>query len=378
MSTALFDRRGPALAQPGAFPAEAAWWARIWDAPLAVKLHWMLRIGVAAEFFGHGLAGLYRSPAWIPYFTVFGFSRQFAHDHLFYVTGTVDIMMAVLVLWRPMRAAMLYMAVWGMFTAWLRPLTGESFFEVVERGANYGMPAAFLLLSGWGGATLRPWFERVRPTAELSEDVARRLAWVMQGSIALLLIGHGGLGLFADKKEWFDFFGWFGISAASVSANHLMQWVGLFEVALGVAVLVKPLRGLLWFILVWKVGTELLRPLVGQPNFQFIERAGDYVLPVTLLWVLVWLRSATHAWQPVAVRPAVATPAPAVRPGPVAGPGPTNGFRPSPPAPAPSGPDPQVLAAAAALNARLAARRADPASRTSRRLVLSGDATSSS
>lgn len=374
MSIALLERRGPVPA----FPAEAAWWARMWDAPLVVKLHWILRIGVAAEFFGHGLAGLYRSPAWIPYFTLFGFSKQFSHDHLYYVTGTVDIVMAALVLWRPMRAAMLYMAVWGMFTAWLRPLTGESIFEVVERGANYGMPAAFLLMSGWGGATLRPWFERVRPTAELSEDVARRLGWVVQGSIALLLIGHGGLGLVADKKEWFDFFGWFGISAASVSANHLMQWVGLFEVALGVAVLVKPLRGLLLFILVWKVGTELLRPLVGQPNFQFIERAGDYVLPITLLWVTVWLRSVTHAWQPAAVVPAGATPAPPARPAPLAAPAPVSHARPVPPPPERIGPSPEVLAAAAALNARLAARRADPVARSSRLLVLSGEAPSSS
>lgn len=376
MTTALLDRRAPVLGQPRASALDSAWWARVWGAPLAVKLHWMLRIGVAAEFLGHGLAGLYRSPAWIPYFTLFGFSRQFAHDHLFYVTGTVDILMAALVLWRPMRAAMLYMAVWGMFTAWLRPLTGESFFEVVERGANYGMPAAFLLLSGWGGATLRPWFERVRPTAELSRDVARRLGWVMQGSIALLLIGHGGLGLVADKKEWFDFFGWFRISSASVSAGHLMQWVGLFEVALGVAVLVKPLRGLLLFILVWKVGTELLRPLVGQPNFQFIERAGDYVLPVALLWVLVWLRSVAASSQPIAVRPPVATPAPATRPRPLPAPVPAPAWSSRSPL-APGGPDPQVLAAAAALNARLAARRADPASRTTRLLVSSGDAPTS-
>jgi hypothetical protein len=358
-----------------------AWWVRLWDAPLAVKLHWILRIGVAAEFFGHGLAGLYRSPAWIPYFTLFGFSKQFSHDHLFYVTGSFDILMAALVLLRPMRAAMLYMAVWGMFTAWLRPITGESWFELVERGANYGMPAAFLLLSGWGGATLRPWFERVGPSADLSEDVARRLAWVMQGGIALLLIGHGGLGLVADKKEWFDFFRWFGISAASVSAHHLMQSVGLFEVALGVAVLVKPWRGLLLFILVWKVGTELLRPLVGQPNFQFIERAGDYVLPVTLLWVLVWLRSVTNARPPVAVRTAVATPAPAARPQPArvrVAPMPASGSLPVPPTPAASGPDPDVLAAAAALNARLAARRADPTLRTSRLLVLNANAPTSS
>jgi hypothetical protein len=32
---------------------------------LAVKLHWVLRVGVALEFLGHGLAGFYRPVAWI-------------------------------------------------------------------------------------------------------------------------------------------------------------------------------------------------------------------------------------------------------------------------------------------------------------------------
>ena len=368
MSTSLLER--PVRAQPDASlvrrPAAGAILDNAWNAPLATKLHWILRMGVAAEFIGHGLAGLYRSPAWIPYFTLFGFSKQFAHDHLFYVTGTVDITLALLVLFRPMRAVLLHMAFWGMFTAWLRPVVGESWFELVERGANYGMPLAFLMLSGLPGRSWRSWFEQVRPREVLFEDLALQLAWVMRVSIFLLLVGHGGLGIFADKKEWYDFFGWFGISHATVSANHLMQWVGLFEVALGVAVLVKPLRGLLLFVLVYKVGTELLRPLVGQPNFQFIERAGDYVLPIALLWVLNGLRNKTPA--PVAAAPldSVALAArPAPREYPRASPaaavhanGNGNGTSPKPHA-APASPDPDVLAAAAALTARLAARRAD-------------------
>jgi hypothetical protein len=45
-----------------------------------------------------------------------------------------------------MRTVMVHMAVWGLMTAWLRPLTGESWFELVERGANFGMPLALLVL----------------------------------------------------------------------------------------------------------------------------------------------------------------------------------------------------------------------------------------
>jgi len=291
--------------------------SQFWAAPLATKVFWLLQVGVALEFIGHGMAGLWRSPAWLPYYTFFGFSKGFAHDHLYYVTGTVDIALAAVMLIWPNRAVMLHMAFWGVFTAALRPLTGESVFELVERGANYGMPLALLLLSGWGTWSLRSWFGRVRPPQTFaSEALARQLDWVMRGSIALLLVGHGGLGIWAHKPEWLDFFGWFGISAHTVATQHLSQWVGVFEIALGLAVLVKPLRSLLLFVLVYKLGTELLRPLVGQNNFQFIERAGDYVLPVTLIWVLAWLRA--HGERPVerarAVAPAWTAVKVAIRP----------------------------------------------------------------
>jgi predicted metal-dependent TIM-barrel fold hydrolase len=56
-----------------------------------------------------------------------------------------------------------------------------------------------------------------------------------------------------------------------------------FEILLGIAILIKPWRSLVIFVLVWKFATELLRPLVGQPWFQFVERVGDYVLPPALL-----------------------------------------------------------------------------------------------
>lgn len=249
------------------------------------RLHWVLRVGVASEFIGHGLAGLSRPAAWIPYFGLFGFSEGVAHDHLMYIVGGLDVVLGVLVLVRPMRAVLLHMFFWGLLTAALRPLTDESFFELVERGANYGLPLAFFLLARPGTWSPRSWFERIRP-GPLDDRLTRQLAWVMRASIALLLIGHGGLGIWAHKKEWFDFFDFFGIDQATVTSAHLSQFVGWFEVGLGLAVLLRPVRSLLVFVLAWKVGTELLRPLVGQPNYQFIERGGDYALPIALLMLM--------------------------------------------------------------------------------------------
>ncbi len=64
------------------------------------------------------------------------------------LTGGVDIFLGFLVLFKPLRAALLYMAVWGLWTALLRPLAGEPLWETVERAPNYLIPAALLYLRG--------------------------------------------------------------------------------------------------------------------------------------------------------------------------------------------------------------------------------------
>ncbi|MGH9181195.1 MAG: hypothetical protein ACRDY5_05720, partial [Acidimicrobiales bacterium] len=103
MMTAVPGSASPSL-RPG--PATETRWAAALRAPLAVQLHWILRVGVAAEFVGHGLAGLHRTEPWISYFGLFGISRDFAFDHMFYVTGSIDILLGLLVLYRPMRSVL--------------------------------------------------------------------------------------------------------------------------------------------------------------------------------------------------------------------------------------------------------------------------------
>jgi hypothetical protein len=66
--------------------------------------------------------------------------------------------------------------------------------------------------------------------------------------------------------------------------------VGWFEIALGVAVLFKPARNLLLFVVTWKVGTEFLRYSAGEPMWEFIERGGSYAAPLALLIATTWLR----------------------------------------------------------------------------------------
>lgn len=111
---------------------------------------------MAAEFFGHGCVALMQNPDWVPFITLFGFSAETALS-IMPVIGALDVSLAVLVLLRPTRIALLWMTFWGLFTAVLRPLTGLSILAFIERGANWGAPLALLLLIGWP----RAWRELV-------------------------------------------------------------------------------------------------------------------------------------------------------------------------------------------------------------------------
>src|SRR4029453_7877044 len=93
---------------------------------------------------------------WLPFFAVVGISADWAYS-LMPLIGAVDIAAGIATLFVPRRAIVAYMTVWALWTALLRPLSGGSVFEMVERAGNYGVPLAFLMMLG-RPRNLREWF----------------------------------------------------------------------------------------------------------------------------------------------------------------------------------------------------------------------------
>lgn len=121
------------------------------------KAEWVLRIAVAGEFLGHGVFALQGKKDWVGWFANFGVSDPVLATKLLLWVGLMDIVLAILILIRPVRIALLWMALWGLWTALIRPLVGMPVWDFVERWANWGAPLALLLLVGWP-KTLREWF----------------------------------------------------------------------------------------------------------------------------------------------------------------------------------------------------------------------------
>jgi len=154
--------------------------------------------------------------------------------------------------------------------------------EFFERAGNFGVPLAFLAMAP-RPATLRNWFEPLR--ASVDAERLRLVRWILTVSIASLLMGHGGLAFFGKKALLLTHFASIGVT---LTPGQLQQF-GLFEIALGLLVLVRPRwTGLMLFVLVYKLATESLHPIAGRwiDVLETLERMGDYVAPLAVIVLL--------------------------------------------------------------------------------------------
>ncbi len=264
---------------------------RRWRAlPLEHKLHWLLRLGVVGCFLGHGAYGVLTKEAWVPYFGVVGIARAWAYWLMPWI-GAMDVSLGLMMAVIPLRIVLLHLTVWSLWTAALRPLSGDVVWECFERAGNYGVPLAFLVFASVP-CRLRGWFAPVWPSdmLPLTVDRARAMHKILRVTTCLLLFGHGALGALHSKPALTAHYASIGLYDLAVGGLTLTQVVGGCELVLAVAVLVAPLPRLLLGICLWKMGTEALFMTSGALPLEWIERAGSYVVPLALSYLMVTKR----------------------------------------------------------------------------------------
>jgi hypothetical protein len=92
------------------------------------KFEWALAVGGKADWVG-----------WISQMT--GVGAETAATLLMLV-GAADIVVAAVILVKPVKPVLLWAAFWGFWTALVRPLVGQSWLDFIERFANWGAPLA--------------------------------------------------------------------------------------------------------------------------------------------------------------------------------------------------------------------------------------------
>jgi hypothetical protein len=228
-------------------------------------------------FIGHGAWGIITKADWIPFFAVLGIPENIAW-RLMPLTGAFDIVVGLSMFFRPSWPVIGWMAVWTVVTAFLRPLSGLSSWEVVERAGNFGPPIVLILLFAKPSLSTH--------VSQLWQTTAKRLTYgraLLLLCLSSLLLGHGAFGLLLQKPLLIRHWSALGVE----NPLQILQAAGAFEILLALLTLAAPSRALYFFILMWKLGTEFLYPVAGRALdvFEFIERWGDFGIPIALVLI---------------------------------------------------------------------------------------------
>jgi hypothetical protein len=248
------------------------------------KIYYTLRIAAAMCFIGHGAFGLIGKEIWCNYFAVFGIGHGMAYKLMPWV-GSVDILCGISLLIYPTKAVLTWLVVWGTITALMRPMSGEPFAEFIERAGNFGAPLALLVLSVGKGAFFKGFPSFVKPVGQTDEATIERVTYILRAVVFLLLVGHGWLNLI-EKKGLMGQYTALGFS----NPGEVAHIAGMLELTAACLLLIRPLRPVIFALLIWKVGTELFYP--HWEIFEWIERGGSYgsllalwfVLPQSKMW----------------------------------------------------------------------------------------------
>ena len=286
------------------------------DISVASTVYWILRVSCAMNFIFHGLWGVLGKASWVKLFAVGGIGEEAAYP-LMHVIGVVDIIAGMVILFAParlapVRAVLVYIVVWGMWTALLRPLAGSAWWYFFERAANFAPPLALLLYTGLGNS-IKDWFKGVA-TPALTQDKIEQIKWVFRLAIGAFLITHGGYGAIEGRQFLIGHFASVGLPGLLTDPETFLIATGVFEMALGALVLINPMRPILVVVLVWEVFINLLFVTSGLGAsgirtsehaqgvwiISTLERFGMYGAPA-VLFMLMGYRASSPRVKPVPV-----------------------------------------------------------------------------
>ena len=104
--------------------------------------------------------------------------------------------------------------------------------------------------------------------------------WILRIGIFGTFLGHGIFAL-GVKESWIPFFTAVGISESA--AITLLPLIGAMDILVALFALLFPLRIILIWAALWGFITALIRPIAGDPIWDFVERSANWAAPLALL-----------------------------------------------------------------------------------------------
>src|SRR3989338_7266556 len=103
----------------------------------------------------------------------------------------------------------------------------------------------------------------------MEQERLKKVEWILRIGIFGTFLGHGVFALLV-KQSWIPYFTSVGISESS--AIFLLPFIGVIDILVAAFVLIKPIRAVLIWATVWAFATALIRPISGEPIWDFVER----------------------------------------------------------------------------------------------------------
>ncbi|MEK6941098.1 MAG: hypothetical protein AABW49_04340 [Nanoarchaeota archaeon] len=104
--------------------------------------------------------------------------------------------------------------------------------------------------------------------------------WILRLGIFGTFLGHGIFAL-QTKEGWIHYFTAVGIT--ETTARTLLPLIGVMDVTTALFALFFPMRIILAHAALWGFITALIRPISGEPVWDFVERASNFMAPLALL-----------------------------------------------------------------------------------------------
>ncbi len=114
----------------------------------------------------------------------------------------------------------------------------------------------------------------------MNNKTEKRVAWILRIGASGVFLGHGVVAL-QGNVAWIPLITTFGFTTEI--AIKLLPVIGAFDLFIAVMLLLFPVRAVLLWASFWAFATALSRPLSGLPVWAFVERTGNWAIPLALL-----------------------------------------------------------------------------------------------
>ena len=117
----------------------------------------------------------------------------------------------------------------------------------------------------------------------MSKNSLNRIESLLRLGVFLTFFGHGFFA-FMGKAQWVKYLTVFGFS--DTVALKLMTYIGVIDFLIAIIVLLKPHKYVVLYAFTWAFLTALIRPISGEPIWDFIERGSNWTAPLCLYFIL--------------------------------------------------------------------------------------------